>query len=252
MTRRLCCALIALGAVGCAGDPPTADVVGVRLPAVPPPVTVTASPTIAVATATPSTMPPAVTASPSTAHATTIPVTSETIVTSEATVAPAVPVRSGAIVSPTHSVGRPLSISVPAIGAEGLITPTGVLADGTVDVPADPSVAGWFEPGPKPGERGPAVVMGHVDSRSYGPGIFYRLRELQVGDIAIVDTETGQERFIVTSVEQYPKDGFPTERVYGPVPTRELRLITCGGSFDRSVRSYRDNIIAFLVPEADQ
>lgn len=158
-------------------------------------------------------------------------------------------VRSGAVVSPAPSVGDPLAISIPAIGVTSVLTPTGYLPDGTVDVPDDPSLAGWFEPGPRPGERGPAVVMGHVDSRAEGPGVFYRLRDIAVGDVTTIETETGPIRFVVQSVEQHPKDRFPTERVYGPVHGAALRLITCGGSFDRSARSYRDNIVVFLVPE---
>lgn len=175
--------------------------------------------------------------------------TATTPTTSTITATTEPPVRSGAIVSPTATVGDPLSISIPAIGVESVLLPTGYLEDGTVDVPKDPSIAGWFEPGPRPGERGPAVVMGHVDSRKYGPGVFYRLRDIEVGDVATIETTSGPVRFVVRSVEQFPKHEFPTARVYGPVPEAALRLITCGGSFDSSVRSYRDNIVAFLVPE---
>lgn len=183
--------------------------------------------------------------------AATVPVTTVPVTTVPATTNPpsTAPVRSGEIVSPASSVGDPIAISIPSIGVESVITPTGLLADGTIDVPADASVAGWFEPGPRPGERGPAVVMGHVDSRSQGPGVFYRLREIPIGAVVTIETTDGAERFVVRSVEQYPKNEFPTERVYGGVREAELRLITCGGSFDASVRSYRDNIVAFLVPE---
>ncbi|MEO6654168.1 MAG: sortase [Ilumatobacteraceae bacterium] len=180
---------------------------------------------------------------------TTSPTTSTTTTTTTtATTEP--PVRSGAIVSPVATVGDPLSISIPAIGVESVLLPTGYADDGTVDVPKDPSIAGWFEPGPRPGELGPAVVMGHVDSRTYGPGVFYRLRDIEIGDIATIETTSGPVRFVVRSVEQFPKDEFPTDLVYGPVPEAALRLITCGGAFDSSVRSYRDNIVAFLVPDA--
>lgn len=195
--------------------------------------------------ATPATDPATATSS-STAPASTVPDTTAPPSTAPPSTAP---VRSGEIVSPVTSVGDPIGISIPSIGVQSLITPTGVLDDGTVDVPADASIAGWFEPGPRPGERGPAVVMGHVDSRSQGPGVFYRLREIPVGAVVTIETTDGVERFVVRSVEQYPKDEFPTERVYGSVRESELRLITCGGSFDASVRSYRDNIVAFLVPE---
>ena len=91
--------------------------------------------------------------------------------------------------------------------------------------------------------------MGHVNSKQFGPGVFYRLREIPVGSVVTVGTTGGPERFIVQSVEQYPKNQFPTEAVYGPVPLPALRLITCGGSFDSSIGHYRDNIVVFLVPE---
>jgi Sortase domain len=157
-------------------------------------------------------------------------------------------VRSGANVSPDAPVGDPLSISIPSIGVESSLVPTGVLEDGTVAVPPDANIAGYFTGGPRPGQRGPAVIMGHVDSQKTGPGVFWHLVDLAAGAMVTVKTTTGPQQFVVQSVEQYPKNEFPTARVYGPVPDAALRLITCGGSFDRSIGHYRDNIIAFLVP----
>lgn len=158
------------------------------------------------------------------------------------------PIRPGDVVSPRHAAGRPIAISIPSIGVDSRIEPTGFTTDGAVDVPADASVAGWFEPGPRPGERGPAVVMGHVDSFDSGPGVFFHLRDVELGAIVTIATTGEPVRFVVRSVEQYSKEEFPTERIYGAVPGVELRLITCGGSFDRSARSYRDNIVVFLTP----
>jgi sortase (surface protein transpeptidase) len=157
-------------------------------------------------------------------------------------------VRSGANVSPDAPVGDPLSISIPSIGVESTLVPTGVLQDGTVAVPPDANIAGYFTGGPRPGQRGPAVIMGHVDSQKSGPGVFWHLVDLAAGAAVTVKTTTGPQQFVVQSVEQYPKNEFPTERVYGSVPEAALRLITCGGSFDRSIGHYRDNVIAFLVP----
>lgn len=156
--------------------------------------------------------------------------------------------RSGANISGDAPVGDPVSISIPSIGVDSKLTPTGVLDDGTVAVPPDPSIAGWFTGGPRPGERGPAVIMGHVDSQTAGPGVFWRLSELSVGAVATVQTSDRSQTFVVQSVEQYPKNAFPTQAVYGPVPQPALRLITCGGSFDNSIGHYRDNIVVFLVP----
>ena len=181
------------------------------------------------------------------ARPTTLPIStsSPTRAPASTTLAPAV--RSGQNVSSSPSVGDPIGISIPDLGVDNAIVPTGVLEDGSVAVPPDASIAGWFEPGPRPGERGPAVITGHVDSRHSGPGVFYRLRDLQVGTTVTVETTTGPIDFVVRSVEQFPKDRFPTELVYGPVPEPALRLITCGGSFDYDTRHYRENVVAFLV-----
>lgn len=190
-----------------------------------------------------------------TALATSSPTSPSTTVSTTPTTSPTLPpttsepvVRSGAESSTDEPVGDPIAISIPAIDVYSAVVPTGVLDDGTVAVPPDPAVAGWFTGGSRPGERGPAVIVGHVDSRVYGPGVFYDLVELPVGSVVTVETTTGPVEFVVQSVEQFPKDEFPTQRVYGPVPEPALRLITCGGSFDRSIRHYRDNIVAFLIP----
>jgi hypothetical protein len=123
----------------------------------------------------------------------------------------------------------------------------GVDGDGRLVPPDSPAVAGWFTGASAPGEAGPAVIAGHVDSRS-GPGIFFRLRELREGaqvDVGRSDGRTAHYR--VSDVRLVGKGDFPTDVVYGPTPAPELRLITCGGSFDRQARSYRDNVIVSAV-----
>ncbi|PZA22338.1 sortase domain-containing protein, partial [Modestobacter versicolor] len=108
-------------------------------------------------------------------------------------------------------------------------------------------VAGWFAAGPAPGETGPAVLAGHVDDRT-GPAVFFRLEELTAGDEVRVTGADGQlVTFTVTRVASYPKDAFATAEVYGPTTGAELRLITCGGTFDRSRRSYTDNVVVFAT-----
>jgi sortase (surface protein transpeptidase) len=92
------------------------------------------------------------------------------------------------------------------------------------------------------------VIAGHVDSRS-GPAVFYRLDELVAGDRVEVTRSDGTVfAYRVATVETRPKDAFPTARVYGPTPGPELRLITCGGAFDRNSRHYRDNVIVTAIP----
>jgi hypothetical protein len=222
------CGAAATGATSDRVVPSTPTTLAAR--AVPPPATVVATTEPATTLADPPTSAPA------------------TTLAAAATAPPAPVVRSGAVVSDVVAVGDPLSISIPTIGVDSVLVPAGVLEDGTVAVPPDPSIAGWFTGGPRPGERGPAVIMGHVDSKASGPGVFYELRDLEVGAVATVETTTGPVRFVVQSVQQYPKDEFPTDLVYGSVPEPSLRLVTCGGSFDRSIGHYRDNIVAFLVP----
>lgn len=141
---------------------------------------------------------------------------------------------------------RPVGLTVPAIGlAEPALVDLGIAPDGRLQAPEDFSRVGWHTGGSAPGDPGPAVLVGHVDSWR-GPAVFFRVRDLRPGDEVSVPRADGSTvLFVVDAVEQYPKDGFPTERVYGPTADPQLRLITCGGSFDRSARSYRDNIVVF-------
>jgi sortase (surface protein transpeptidase) len=137
----------------------------------------------------------------------------------------------------------PVRIRIPAIGVSAAVVRLGLNRDGTLQVPTDFGVAGWFSGGPAPGETGPAVIAGHIDSRR-GPAVFYRLRALQPGDRVAVERADGSTvEFAVQGAARYPKVAFPTEAVFGPSPEPLLRLITCGGTFDRSRRSYRDNVV---------
>jgi sortase (surface protein transpeptidase) len=137
----------------------------------------------------------------------------------------------------------PVRIEIPAIGVASALVRLGLNPDGTMQVPGDYGVAGWFTGGPAPGDIGPAVIAGHVDSRS-GPAIFYRLGALRNGDaIRIIRADGTTARFVADNVVRYPKRAFPTQAVFGPAPDPVLRLITCGGRFDRARRSYVDNVI---------
>ena len=141
----------------------------------------------------------------------------------------------------------PVSVEVPSVGISSLLEHLAMGDGGVLAAPVDYGTAGWFAAGPQPGQPGPAVIAGHVDSRT-GPAVFYRLNELQAGDEVLVHREDGSAvRFRVDEVEQYPKDAFPSASVYGPVPGPELRLITCGGEFDRTAHSYRDNVVVYAT-----
>ncbi|MET7418494.1 class F sortase [Dactylosporangium sp. NPDC005555] len=106
--------------------------------------------------------------------------------------------------------------------------------------------AGWFAGGTVPGDPGPAVLAGHVDSKT-GPAVFYKLHELKTGDRVEVERGGAWLTFTVTAREHYAKAKFPSAKVYGPTPLPELRLITCGGEFDAARHSYRDNVVVYAV-----
>jgi hypothetical protein len=143
---------------------------------------------------------------------------------------------------------RATEVWLPTLDVRSRLVGLDIGADGVLQPPIDPDLAGWFVRGAAPGEPGPAVIAGHVDSRS-GPAVFYRLDELAAGDRVEVARSDGQVfAYRVVTVESHPKNAFPTTRVYGPSPGPELRLITCGGDFDRRSRHYLDNVVVTAVP----
>jgi len=114
-------------------------------------------------------------------------------------------------------------------------------------VPASYQVAGWYDRSPRPGATGSAIIAGHIDSYR-GPGVFFRLASLHRGDRAYVRRADGSlVVFRVTAVRLYSKDRFPTATVYGPAAGPQLRLITCGGTFDPALRSYESNVVVYAV-----
>jgi sortase (surface protein transpeptidase) len=125
----------------------------------------------------------------------------------------------------------------------------GLNPDGSVEVPSldDPdSKPGWYRNSPAPGAVGPAIILGHVDSRQYGPGVFYSLKDLHPGDsIEVTRADNTVAIFNIDTVESVHKSDFPTLRVYGNLDHSGLRLITCGGEFDPNASSYESNIIVF-------
>ena len=154
-------------------------------------------------------------------------------------------VRAGRI-----DVPEPVAVDIPRIAVHAAVVPVGRDAEGGVAVPAAVGEAArlayWYRDLVAPGAVGPAVVVGHVDSRRDGPAVFYRLGELLPGDeVTVRRADASRVRFVVRSVGRYPKAAFPTDTVYGPTPVPGLRLITCGGSFDRDAGSYRDDVVVF-------
>ena len=139
----------------------------------------------------------------------------------------------------------PRSLRISSIGVDSPVIDLGLNPDRTLEVPEEYSETGWWSEGAAPGERGPAVIVGHVDSQD-GPAVFYELGELEPGDeIEVADEHGDSVRFAVDRLEQHPKDDFPTDAVYGHTREPELRLITCSGDFDESSGHYVDNTIVF-------
>jgi sortase (surface protein transpeptidase) len=117
--------------------------------------------------------------------------------------------------------------------------------DGTIQVPSDWNTPGWYARGPAPGEPGPAVVLGHLDSFT-GPAVFWRLSSLRTGDAVEIDRQDGSHlTFSVSRTATFAVDSFPTREVYGPSSGPELRLITCGGDYSVSRHQYLSNVVAF-------
>jgi sortase (surface protein transpeptidase) len=140
---------------------------------------------------------------------------------------------------------RPVRLGIPAIGVSAPIIPLGLNGDGTTQTPKSSTDTGWFAPGPEPGERGAAVVIGHVDSYR-GPGVFYHLRALRRGDrITVVLRNRRRVQFVVTGSKEAPKASFPTQLVFRRTKRPTLRLVTCGGLFNQSTHHYVDNYIVF-------
>jgi len=141
----------------------------------------------------------------------------------------------------------PVRISIPAIGVDAPIVRLGLNPDRTIQVPKNFAEAGWFQPGPEPGERGAAVIVGHLDSR-LGPGVFYRLHELPVGAVIKIKVQDGRTvRFIARSMIRVPKSRFPTTRVYVHTGPPALRLVTCAGKLNWATGHHRDNYIVFAT-----
>jgi hypothetical protein len=142
----------------------------------------------------------------------------------------------------------PLSLAIPRIGVRSKIIPLGLQPDGSPAVPplTTPFVTSWYDPGPTPGTTGAAVIFGHVDSAAVGPAVFYDLGRLRTGDrVDVTLTDRRTAVFRVYGVGLYPKTDFPSQSVYGYTRWPTLRLVTCGGGFDRHTGQYLGNVVVF-------
>ncbi|GAA3235322.1 class F sortase [Streptomyces sp. XM83C] len=148
--------------------------------------------------------------------------------------------------APALPPSPPDRIRIPSIRVDAPLTGLGLTPAGSLDVPpaGEKNLAGWYEAGTTPGERGTAIVAGHVDNAE-GPAVFYSLGALKRGAVIEVDRRDGGTAvFTVDAVEVYGVKDFPDEKVYGAAGRPELRVITCGGGYSRST-GYQGNVVVF-------
>jgi sortase (surface protein transpeptidase) len=156
------------------------------------------------------------------------------------------PVTPLVIQGPTLNPADPVALRIPKIEIDATFEgPLGLNEDQSIEVPDSYEALGWYEYGPTPGEAGPAVILGHVDSFE-GPAVFFRLGQLEVGDEIEVDRADGTTAvFAVTELLRARQNDFPTAQVYGDIDHAGLRLITCSGTFSRGIQRYSHNLIVF-------
>ena len=166
---------------------------------------------------------------------------------------PAAPAPTPEAMEPAEGVRAiPLHVRIGAITVDAPVISVGLEDDGAMEIPDRVAEIGWYDPdelGVTPGSSGTAVLAGHVDSRTQGRGALYFLRDLRVGEIVELDLSDGTtQRWIITDVIRYPKDVLPFSELFVWSGPPRLALITCGGTFDRTARSYTDNIVAYAEP----
>ncbi len=148
---------------------------------------------------------------------------------------------------PVLEPSRPLRVTIPDLGVRAPVLNVGLAEDGSVGVPPleRTNEAGWFDEGPTPGQFGPALIVGHADTRT-GPAVFHGLDRMKPGQRVEVLREDGSTAvFEVNSVENFGKAELPIQRVYGDYSRPSLRLVTCGGTWVGGRRGYADNIVVF-------
>jgi sortase (surface protein transpeptidase) len=143
-------------------------------------------------------------------------------------------------------VAKPVRVVIPTIDVDADLVGLGLNDDQSMEVP-NFGLAGWYEPGPRPGEAGPAVIAAHVDSVD-GPDVFFRLKDLARGDKISVELADGStQEFVVSRSEQQLKQQLPVDRIWNDTDEVVLRLVTCGGEFDPDERSYKSNVIVYAA-----
>jgi len=153
------------------------------------------------------------------------------------------PTAASTTAAPVQDAGKPIRVEIPAIEVDESLKPVGLNPDGSMHIPGFGD-AGWYKRGPRPGAAGPAVLVAHVHGPG-GPDVFWRLKELEPGDRVTVHRTDGTSTFVVDGSEQVAKEELPYDRIWPETDDSVLRLITCGGVFDKKIGGYPDNTIVY-------
>jgi LPXTG-site transpeptidase (sortase) family protein len=160
----------------------------------------------------------------------------------------ATPQSSARAAAPEVVRSSPVAIKIPKIGVSAPVSQLGLEADGSIEEPplSRPNLAGWYKKGPTPGEIGPSVILGHVDAQKKA-AVFYDLKKLRPGDkIMVTRADKSVVTFAVQRLQEVQKSNFPNRQVYGEIlDYASLRLVTCGGDFNRQTGHYVSNVIAY-------
>ena len=143
------------------------------------------------------------------------------------------------------AASHPTRLIIPKLKVDAPFEILGLNADKTVGVPKEYTTVGWYSGSKTPGEIGPSVILGHVDSYK-GPAVFYFLGRLDKGDRFAIQREDGSvATFEVDTLERNPQSDFPTDKVYGPIAFAGIRLITCSGKYDHATKRYSNNLVVY-------
>jgi hypothetical protein len=149
---------------------------------------------------------------------------------------------------PVAAIAAPTRLRIHAIAVDAPVVPVGVAAGGTLNIPADPSVIGWWAGGGSPGQpTGTTVLVGHVDNAATGPGALFHLRDMRPGETITLQTGGRTYQYVVRAMRAYAKAGLPAA-IFSQQVAARLAIVTCGGPFNPATRHYLDNIIAYAVP----
>lgn len=152
---------------------------------------------------------------------------------------------NGKVVKEQRTTIEPHRIVISSIGVDAIVEQVGVIENGQMGVPESFETVGWYNQGPMPGERGNTVISGHVDSRN-GPAVFFELKNLEPGDeIQVFNKEGDSLTYVVDRIETYPEGEAPVDAIFDYSFQSNLNLITCTGTFDRSVREYSDRLVVY-------